>query len=193
MLSLIKKSPGFTIVELAVVIVVIAILAMITTVSYNGFQTRAYNTQTLAAVKAYRETLEIYEIKNKSYPSATTYACLGREYPGDKCWNLWSNLYNENAGFMDALATVREGSPMPSIKGTNLLGILFVPAAVHTKVDGVDTNFITYILQGSTETCTVGPVVTYVGGANFSSTPPSSGQSVAPNSAGEVQCWIALP
>lgn len=41
MLRLYKKQPGFTIVELLVVIVVIGILATITTISYNGIQSRA--------------------------------------------------------------------------------------------------------------------------------------------------------
>ena len=39
------KQKGFTIVELLIVIVVIAILAAITIVAYNGIQTRARNSK----------------------------------------------------------------------------------------------------------------------------------------------------
>ena len=40
-----RKSPGFTVVELLIVIIVIAILAAITVVAYNGIQTRAKNSK----------------------------------------------------------------------------------------------------------------------------------------------------
>lgn len=45
-----KSIRGFTIVELLIVIVIIAILATVTIVSYNGIQARAKNTKTVSAV-----------------------------------------------------------------------------------------------------------------------------------------------
>ena len=48
-----RWAPGFTIVELLVVIVVIAILAFIAVVAYSGVQLRAKNTQLLASFDAY--------------------------------------------------------------------------------------------------------------------------------------------
>jgi prepilin-type N-terminal cleavage/methylation domain-containing protein len=46
-----QKQTGFTIVELLIVIIVIAILATITIVSYNGITNRAYDTATTSGVR----------------------------------------------------------------------------------------------------------------------------------------------
>ena len=46
-----KATSGFTIVELLIVIVVIAILASISVVAYNGIQQRSNNTRSTAAAK----------------------------------------------------------------------------------------------------------------------------------------------
>ena len=45
-----KKQTGFTIVELLIVVVVIAILASITIVSYNGISTRAKESAAQSAI-----------------------------------------------------------------------------------------------------------------------------------------------
>ena len=72
---------GFTIVELLIVIVVIAILATITIVSYNGIQARAEHTKFLAAVDAYEKALRMYELEtggNHGTPGGPAHAvCLG--------------------------------------------------------------------------------------------------------------------
>jgi len=61
---------GFTIVELLIVIVVIAILAAISIVAYNGIQQRARDTQRLQDVKTIAKALELYYIQNGVYPSS---------------------------------------------------------------------------------------------------------------------------
>ncbi|MCA9313642.1 MAG: prepilin-type N-terminal cleavage/methylation domain-containing protein [Candidatus Saccharibacteria bacterium] len=55
-----KPQKGYTIVELLIVIVVIAILAAITIVAYNGMQQRAKNTARLQAAGNIRKQLELY-------------------------------------------------------------------------------------------------------------------------------------
>jgi len=70
------KQPGFTIVELLIVIVVIGILAAITIVAYNGISTRAENTKTLAALKQYSDGIAMYQVTNSLYPIIPI-ACLG--------------------------------------------------------------------------------------------------------------------
>ena len=63
------KQKGFTIVELLIVIVVIAILAAITIVAYNGIQQRAYDTSVKSDLVAASKALELYKIDNGSYPN----------------------------------------------------------------------------------------------------------------------------
>lgn len=73
-----KQPSGFTIVELLIVIVVIAILAAISIVAYNGIQQRAKNTQTTTALAAYSKALKGYYAVNQSFPGAAgATGCFG--------------------------------------------------------------------------------------------------------------------
>ena len=66
-----QKQTGFTIVELLIVVVVIAILAAITIVAYNGIQTRARDSSRETAVRSIRTALEMYQAENDGlYPNA---------------------------------------------------------------------------------------------------------------------------
>ena len=75
---------GFTIVELLIVIVVIAILASITIVAYNGIQNRAQNVRMLSAFDAYEKAIRMYALNNNGeYPPdmfGIRDFCLG-DYP----------------------------------------------------------------------------------------------------------------
>tara|TARA_B100000678_G_C18125565_1_gene468548 strand:+ start:122 stop:913 length:792 start_codon:yes stop_codon:yes gene_type:complete len=62
---------GFTIVELLIVIVVIAILAAITIVAYTGVQERARASAAQTAVAQAAKKLDIYFVDNQSYPADT--------------------------------------------------------------------------------------------------------------------------
>ena len=83
-----KKSShsGFTIVELLIVIVVIAIMAAITIVTYNGIQSRGKNQQIVTAVRAYYTALKAYTIDYGSYPVYN--GCLGQSdlYTSNPCY-----------------------------------------------------------------------------------------------------------
>ncbi len=66
-----NKQTGFTIVELLIVIVIIAILAAITVVAFNGVQTRARETTRMDDVSKIRKALELYRANNDRYPPHT--------------------------------------------------------------------------------------------------------------------------
>lgn len=63
-----KNISGFTIVELLIVIVVIAILAAISVVAYNGIQSRARDSARIQKIKDISKALELYKIDNNQYP-----------------------------------------------------------------------------------------------------------------------------
>lgn len=77
-----KSTTGFTIIELLIVIVIIAILAAITLVAYNGIKNNAANNQTEAALTQWVKALHMYKIDNGSWPRVGTVlqTCLGQGY-----------------------------------------------------------------------------------------------------------------
>ena len=66
------KQSGFTIVELLIVIVVIAILAAISIVAYNGIQNRGRASAAQSASNSLDKKAEIYNAVNGQYPITTS-------------------------------------------------------------------------------------------------------------------------
>lgn len=80
-----KTTSGFTIVELMIVISVIAILATISIVSYNGVQERARNASRLVAGQQWVDVFELYQGQFGAYPPQLYPPgpgfCLGTGFP----------------------------------------------------------------------------------------------------------------
>ena len=72
-----RKPTGFTIVELLIVIVVIAILAAITIVAYNGIQQRSRDAIRVSDLKGVQKALELFYIDQGRYPTT----------PGGATWD----------------------------------------------------------------------------------------------------------
>lgn len=113
-----KSVRGFTIVELLIVIVVIAILAAITIVAYNGVQKRAINTARLTEVEAWQKQFLLYYAANGTAVSGFNdqYICLGYGFPNGKCRNYTTTgtfTYNQadNAALMTALKSATGSLP----------------------------------------------------------------------------------
>lgn len=64
-----KTMSGFTIVELLIVIVVIAILAAISVVAYTGIQNRAKDSQVQSDIRQVESAIKLYHADHGSYPS----------------------------------------------------------------------------------------------------------------------------
>ena len=64
-----NNKSGFTIVELLIVIVVIAILAAITIVAYNGIQERAVRTTMMSDLRQSSTSFEMTRTETSTYPA----------------------------------------------------------------------------------------------------------------------------
>lgn len=69
------KTRGFTIVELLIVIVVIAILAAITVVAYNGIQASARFGAYRSEIQTLNKAILMYHADNGFYPGTATGSC----------------------------------------------------------------------------------------------------------------------
>src|SRR5438105_3220780 len=69
--KILKNNKGFTIVELLIVIVIIAILAALVLNSFRGVQERARDTKRSTDVNAQHSQLEVYYTDNAGYPVFT--------------------------------------------------------------------------------------------------------------------------
>lgn len=72
MKSQVASSRGFTIVELLIVIVIIAILAAITIVAFSGIQNRAKASASQSASSTLAKKIETYYAENSQYPNVAS-------------------------------------------------------------------------------------------------------------------------
>lgn len=101
--SLTRKS-GFTIVELLIVIVIIAILSAITVVAYNGITNRANTSTIITHMRQWEKIFESYII-NKDRPPQANWRCLG-----DATTLPAANGYAENFCFKPTNLTAGGGT-----------------------------------------------------------------------------------
>lgn len=90
-----NKQPGFTIVELLIVIVVIAILAAISIVAYNGIQNRANDAAVQSDLKGIGQKILSYQITDGKLPN--TAGTLTAAGPFKAAQNAYGNHYTPAA------------------------------------------------------------------------------------------------
>ena len=144
---------GFTIVELLIVIVVLAILATISFLSYRGLAERAKNSNIEAAADAYVKVMQLYKSEHGGYPAAhhlvnnTAHVqgwwgvCLGilSDYPES---NMFSEGQCGNGG--NGLNMSHQGDIMYSEALSEVLQehVAKVPSTRHAKVDPIFRGFL---------------------------------------------------
>ena len=121
-----RKAHGFTIVELLIVIVVIAILAAISIAAYTNIQDRAENSKTIAAAEAYLKAIQLYKVETGDIPKGVDGVCLGQGYPWDyegtssgdnQCRGASVSYYRANKGTLNTtLAKYIGSSPESSMR-----------------------------------------------------------------------------
>lgn len=167
------RSNGFTIVELLIVIVVIAILSAVTVVAYNGVVSSAYNTSIIGTVGTYRDAIIQYGSVNGRYPLTNGSACLGTGYTdrnsdGVKDCGDINFITNQRNDFDTELLTIFSNLP---IVNTYSVPVVFsnpsrtwVGATLtywdQFKVNGTVTPlYIMYTIKGSNANCQLQGVV----------------------------------
>ncbi len=118
-----KTTSGFSIVELLIVITVIAILAGISLVVYNGTQQRARTSQTLATAEQWVKGLMIYKARNGGLPTMNSCLGAGYGYNSDglgasgtgQCYQNTATGYTVDSAFSTAMSTYMSGSPSPAM------------------------------------------------------------------------------
>jgi type II secretion system protein G len=88
----IASQRGFTIVELLVVIVVIAILAAISIVAYTGIQNRARESAIASKEAQVKKKLEVYKVENDAYPTdQDAFDTLISQTPTDQYYTTYTS------------------------------------------------------------------------------------------------------
>jgi prepilin-type N-terminal cleavage/methylation domain-containing protein len=204
-----KTKSGFTIVELLIVIVVIAILATISVVAYNSIQQRANNTARIAAAKEWVKSIKQYLAVNQAYPTALTSSsifCIGESNitnldadPDVDC-GLSSNIKHDSSTytptFNNGIKTLRPslptfpGKPVEVTSTASGSGMLFRAYDTFDPTGENVANYPTLIffLEGPDQDCVLRPLATAYGGGNFTET-------TAKNSYSNIgtACRVMLP
>ena len=108
-----RRIQAFTIVELLVVIVVIAILAAITIVAFNGIQQRARDQRMVSAASQVYKAISLFVTDKGAYPTASI-SCVGIGYPVDAAGLCYSGRSNLEAN--TNLSTYISSMPSPPME-----------------------------------------------------------------------------
>lgn len=184
-----KRAYGFTIVELLIVIVVIAILAAISIVSYTGIQQRANNAAIISAVSQTRRSISAYISNEGRYPltaGVSTTACITT---ASGCFGS-AGTYAGNGTLdsnVESIAALPRSAPK---NGANRYGIMYNYEPGRTFNGQSQPVVLSYYLNGTNQNCGVPSVMnawTVMGVATSGYTEGNTGGS------GKTWCLVGIP
>ncbi len=141
MLKLRKSQSGFTIIELLIVIAIIAILAGVVLVNFQGAQAKARDTQRVSNMSALQAKLEEYYGTNNGYPNTFT----ATTFPG-----MDPNTIVDPKGASITINSV--------VADKSAADAVAAPTAASTS----NYLYVPYGTTGCTTTCTGYEIKTYI-------------------------------
>ena len=175
-----QRKSAFTIVELLIVIVIIAILAAITIVAYNGIQDRSVNATSKSIANQVEKLVRSYVAVNSSYPYT------GRTCAVDSgCY--FGGALAVNASFRANIATVGNLPSGLYTWNTTYGGVFFDYVADRTYEGNPAPGVVVYFLKGTNLDCGQEVGNTISGTTMTKSTTSNSGYVT-----GTTFCYIPL-
>ena len=189
----VKLTRGFTIVELLIVIVIIAILSAITIVAYNGIQARAKTTSIVSSAGQMQQLLLAYKATYGTYPpqlATNGKSCLTM----DNSCTMWDGTpvtTTDNSTLMTELRKI--GNPPQSIPhlGSSFYGLYFDYYQPRTFNHDAVPGLLMYWLPPN-QSCQLGSVAV---GATYAGEPSafqSSTTGYTSSDSTRVSCWLSV-
>lgn len=179
-----KRVKGFTIIELLIVVIVIAILAAVTLVTYAGIQQRANNTAIIDAASKSVRVIQAYITANGAYPSATS-LCITTT---SGC--ATTGAYGGNTAFDNAMASIGTLPRAIPMTGTDHMGIIYRYSATRTMNGTAQPLVLFYWLFGVGQQCTLSGITDSPSDTMF---PSSTGYTSANDtSTGKTLCVVSI-
>ena len=152
-----KTTSGFTIVELLIVIVVIAILAAISVVAYTGIQARARDSQRQHDIKQIVAALEMYYLDNGAYPTSVGSSTINNGW-STTADASWQNLVNALSQYMGNVPKDPTSTPGGNVQSNGNYNYAYFSSGSYCRSVATTTRqtyILLYQLEGSSESNTL--------------------------------------
>ena len=192
-----KKAHGFTIVELLIVIVVIAILAAISIAAYTNIQQRAKNTAIINAASQSLKMIEAYIAANGDYPmkssTGTVSACITTAADsGCQASYTSDSTISSNSTFDTNMATVGILPKNVPAEGSRLYGLTYQYNQAFRVNDESQPVHLVYYLFGTNQNCGVNRVMRWISADTYQTL--SNGYTDGNNGGlNKTLCWVSVP
>ena len=188
-----EGSKGFTIVELLIVVVIIAILAAITLVTYNGIQQRANNAAIIDAASKSLRMIQAYIAANDKYPlvfASSNGVCVTVD---TGCVTSSGSPFGANSTLINNVSSIGNLPSKVPASGTFAYGITYAYDPARTMNGVVQPAVLIYFLEGTSQQCGLAGVAVMNGSGSILITSSTGYTEANFNSSGKTHCRVSIP